>query len=89
MGIMWAAFACLLICWLLIFAGTISNSYKKHIARVKAEQGQYSQPTHGPAGDESSFTRAAPPTKDEETQAVLDSSKSKETKKFPMMNQYN
>ena len=66
MGIMWAAFACLLICWLLIFAGTISNSYKKHIARVKAEQGQYSQPTHGPAGDESSFTRAAPPTKDEE-----------------------
>ena len=66
MGIMWAAFACLLICWLLIFTGTISNSYKKHIARVKAEQGQYSQPTHGPAGDESSFTRAAPPTKDEE-----------------------
>ena len=71
------------------FAGTISNSYKKHIARVKAEQGQYSQPTHGPAGDESSFTRAAPPTKDEENTGGIRFFKIKRNQKFPMMNQYS
>ena len=71
MGIMWAAFVCLVICWGLTFAANISNSYKKHMDRVNQHKyekqgGAYNdngQQQGYPKGvatnrDDSSFTRA-------------------------------
>lgn len=69
MGIMWAAFVCLVICWVLTFAANISNSYKKHMARVNQQKqekegvydndGQQGYPKGVAATrDDSSFTRA-------------------------------
>ncbi|KAI5963038.1 SUR7 [Candida pseudojiufengensis] len=65
MAIMWAAFACLIICWVITLSANIVNSYKKNINRVNGEKGnnQSQQQQHhqtGAAGirDDSSFTRA-------------------------------
>ncbi|EMG50332.1 SUR7 Protein SUR7 [Candida maltosa Xu316] len=60
MGLLWAAFVCLVICWFLTFAANIANSYRKHMARVNGEKGDQ-VPISGPLGDESSFTRTAQP----------------------------
>ncbi|KAI5964492.1 SUR7 [Candida theae] len=43
MGIMWAAFVCLLICWGLTFAAIISNSYRKHMERVNQNKQEKEQ----------------------------------------------
>ncbi|EER34042.1 hypothetical protein CTRG_02860 [Candida tropicalis MYA-3404] len=67
MGIMWAAFVCILICWVLTFSANIANSYRKHMNRVKAEKqaANGGVPILGPNdGDESSFTRVNPPSAD-------------------------
>ncbi|KAI5956818.1 SUR7 [Candida jiufengensis] len=67
MAIMWASFACLLICWVITLSANIVNSYKKHMKRVNGEKGgnQLQHPQQhqqqGSAGitrDDSSFTRA-------------------------------
>ncbi|RCK57845.1 Protein SUR7 [Candida viswanathii] len=61
MGIMWAAFVCILICWFLTLWANIANSYRKHMGRVNSEKQAAAGgavPVHGPHGDESSFTRA-------------------------------
>lgn len=67
MSIMWAAFVCILICWLLTFSANIANSYRKHMTRVKAEKAAANGgavPISGPDGDESSFTKASAPQGD-------------------------
>lgn len=70
MGIMWAAFVCLLICWFITFAANIANSYKKHAQRVRErkQQQQYEQGGNHPydtnekvgasARDDSSFVKS-------------------------------
>ncbi|CAK9440126.1 uncharacterized protein LODBEIA_P42260 [Lodderomyces beijingensis] len=64
MGMMWAAFVCLLICWVLTFWANIVNSYNKHLDRVREKKagagGADSNQKNGVARDDSSFTRAHP-----------------------------
>lgn len=57
MAITWTAFACILLVFFNTCFANISNSYKKHMARVRENQGYENEPI-GPQGDESSFTRA-------------------------------
>lgn len=71
MGIMWAAFVCLVICWGLTFAANISNSYKKHMARVHQHQQEkqgYGYDNSGAigAGGQQGYTPGvAPATRDD------------------------
>ncbi|RLV96541.1 Protein SUR7 [Spathaspora sp. JA1] len=57
LGVTWAAFVCLLICWVLTFASNIAQSYRHHMERVNGNQADDA----APIGDDSSFTRASPP----------------------------
>ncbi|CAI5760654.1 unnamed protein product [Candida verbasci] len=65
MGIMWASFVCLVICWLLVFSSNIAQSYRKHMNRVNQEKGYNQQQQGYPENDQSSFTRSQPVVKDE------------------------
>ncbi|EGW30390.1 uncharacterized protein SPAPADRAFT_157349 [Spathaspora passalidarum NRRL Y-27907] len=63
LGVTWAAFACLVICWFLTFAANIAQSYRKHIDRVHEREA-----AQAPIADDSSFTRAAPPDEPKDTE---------------------
>ncbi|ABN67058.2 predicted protein [Scheffersomyces stipitis CBS 6054] len=61
MALLWASVACLGLVWLNTFSSNIANSYRKHMSRVQANKAAEAGLEPGPVGDESSFTRAAPP----------------------------
>lgn len=68
MAITWAAFVCILLVFFNTCFANISNSYKKHMNRVRESQGVNN--TSGPVathGDDSSFTRANAGPVDPET----------------------
>lgn len=60
MGLMWASVACLILVFFNTCFANIANSYRKHISRVHASQGEEGEYTTGD-NDASSFTRAIPP----------------------------
>ena len=82
MGIMWAAFACLLICWLLIFAGTISNFIRNTLPESKLNKDNILNQLMDQLVMNLHLLELPHQLKMKKTQAVLDSSKSKETKSF-------
>lgn len=61
MAILWAAVVCLLIVYFNTCFANISNSYKKHMERVRAARGEsYPEAGQDTEADASSFTRSAP-----------------------------